>query len=78
MDRKELFCALVEAKSRFFSTYNAPIYVSRERLFWVLSCVYYAICENNNLNPEDYNDEVVGLFEDNFGTIGADFIDLHL
>lgn len=78
MDKKELFNALIEAKVRFVSTYNAPVYVRKETMYRVLSCVYYAISINNNLNPEDYNDEVAGLFYDHLGTIGADFIDLHL
>ena len=78
MEKKEIFNALIEAKARFVSTYNAPAYVRKDTMFRVLSCVYYAICVNHNLDPGDYNDEVAGLFYDHLGTIGADFIDLHL
>ena len=78
MDKKELFNALIDAKQRFNTLYNAHPYTNRNNMYYVLNQVYADICANHNLNHGDYNDNVAELFYKNLGIIGINFVDLYL
>ena len=65
--KKEFFEKLINVKSALVSVYGEGIYCKRNYIRLLVNDLYYRLCIDNNINSEDYNDniDVISIYTNN-------------